>query len=217
MNLKLEELRTKEELIKYFKTLGKKITEKELNALKQSYEQFNANNVVLSLEQLDRVAGGLHICVLYDPREKKYFPYVCQAHEGKPIMPGVYESYLFPIIHYGILEHNHMSLIYDYSFERLKHDIYRDDGDYLPINFGSKVFYFCISPDKIRLQLKSTFTNPEELELHFNSYISRLSKYIYAEKFLEKYSDISNFTFYDLLQRNNLKKIVNIFALLSTK
>lgn len=60
VNLKtLEKLRTKEELINYFKQLGKEITEEELYALKQSYEQAQESNGALTLEQLDDVAGGL--------------------------------------------------------------------------------------------------------------------------------------------------------------
>ena len=60
----LEELRTKEELINYFKQLGKEITEEELNALKQNYDKAQENNGALTMQQLDDVAGGraiLHI------------------------------------------------------------------------------------------------------------------------------------------------------------
>lgn len=65
MDLKfLGEFRTKEELINYFKSLGKKITEEEIDALKQSYNKVQENNDNLTLQQLDEVAGGNVIVVV---------------------------------------------------------------------------------------------------------------------------------------------------------
>ena len=58
----LEDLRTKEELINYFKAMGKNITEEEIDALKKSYEQAQENNSTLTMQQLDDVAGGLFFC-----------------------------------------------------------------------------------------------------------------------------------------------------------
>lgn len=55
----LEELRTKEEILIYFKKLGKEITEEEIEALKQSYNQAKQNNRDLTLQQLDNVVGGI--------------------------------------------------------------------------------------------------------------------------------------------------------------
>lgn len=60
----LEELRTKEELIEYFKQLGKEITEEEIIALKQSYEQADENRDELSLQQLDDVVGGIYVRIV---------------------------------------------------------------------------------------------------------------------------------------------------------
>lgn len=54
----LEELRTKEELVNYFKTMGQNISEEDIETLKKSYEEVEENNGALSLEQLDDVAGG---------------------------------------------------------------------------------------------------------------------------------------------------------------
>lgn len=55
----LEELRTKEEIIKYFEMLGKNITEEELDTLKQSYDQTEKVGNTLTIKQLDKIAGGL--------------------------------------------------------------------------------------------------------------------------------------------------------------
>ena len=60
----LEELRTKEEVLNYFKQLGKNITEEELEALKQSYSKVQENDDVLTMQQLDDVAGGNFIFIL---------------------------------------------------------------------------------------------------------------------------------------------------------
>lgn len=64
VNLKLEELRTKEELIKYFKQLGKNITEEEIETLKKQFEPYAKDESTLTMQQLSEVAGGylfLHI------------------------------------------------------------------------------------------------------------------------------------------------------------
>lgn len=59
INLKtLEELRSKEEVLDYFKQLGKEITEEEIDTLKQSYEKVQESNGALTLDQLDDVVGG---------------------------------------------------------------------------------------------------------------------------------------------------------------
>lgn len=58
VNLKLEELRTKEELIKYFKQLGKNITEEEIEALKKQFEPYALDENTLTMQQLNEVAGG---------------------------------------------------------------------------------------------------------------------------------------------------------------
>lgn len=54
----LENFRTKEEFINYFKENGQTITEEEIKALKQSYEQIETNSNTLAMQQLDEVAGG---------------------------------------------------------------------------------------------------------------------------------------------------------------
>lgn len=54
----LEKFRTKEELVKYFEEKGKNITEEEIEALKRRYEETEKKTGVLSLGQLDEIAGG---------------------------------------------------------------------------------------------------------------------------------------------------------------
>lgn len=56
--IELKDLRTKEEVIQYFKGIGQSITEEEIEALKKSYEQANQNNNNLTMKQLDNVVGG---------------------------------------------------------------------------------------------------------------------------------------------------------------
>lgn len=56
--LKLEELRTKEELINYFKQQGINITEDEIVALKQEYNKVQEIDSNLTMQQLDQVVGG---------------------------------------------------------------------------------------------------------------------------------------------------------------
>ena len=53
--LKLEELRTKEELINYFKQQGINITEDEIVALKQKYNKAQEIDSNLTMQQLDQV------------------------------------------------------------------------------------------------------------------------------------------------------------------
>lgn len=54
----LKDLRTKEELIKYFKEKGKDITEEEIEVLKKNFNQTKDDNNNLTMKQLDSVAGG---------------------------------------------------------------------------------------------------------------------------------------------------------------
>lgn len=60
----LKELRTKEEVLNYFKQLGKNITEEELETLKLSYNKAQESDDVLTMQQLDDVAGGNLIFIL---------------------------------------------------------------------------------------------------------------------------------------------------------
>lgn len=60
INLKvLENLRTKEEVAEYFKKQGIEITEEEIENLKQQYSSEKLNKSALTMQQLDKVAGGL--------------------------------------------------------------------------------------------------------------------------------------------------------------
>lgn len=56
--MNIVECRTKEEILKYFKKVGKEISEEELNALKQSFKQAEEKTEALTLQQLNKVAGG---------------------------------------------------------------------------------------------------------------------------------------------------------------
>ena len=59
-NLKfLENLRSKEEIINYFKQKGKEVTNEEIDLLKKRYNQVEENISALTLKQLDYVAGGV--------------------------------------------------------------------------------------------------------------------------------------------------------------
>lgn len=60
----LESLRSKSEIMSYFKQLGKKITETEIDNLKKHYQNLKINKNNLSIEQLDQVAGGNLTCKL---------------------------------------------------------------------------------------------------------------------------------------------------------
>ena len=55
---KLKELRTKEEVLNYFKQLSKNITETEIQTLKNYYERIEKMIIFLNLQQFDRVSGG---------------------------------------------------------------------------------------------------------------------------------------------------------------
>lgn len=98
----LSTLRTKEELIQYFKEMGKNITEEEIEELKKKYEQIEKNNGVLSLQQLSNVAGGvLERHPSYKPRENLYeipdSPKNTNGYQGTfsgvDISPGSIPSY----------------------------------------------------------------------------------------------------------------------------
>ena len=65
---KIEELRTKKELIKYFKQRGKNITEEDIDVLKQSYDKVQENSNSLTIQQLDKVVGGV---IWYTTRDGK--------------------------------------------------------------------------------------------------------------------------------------------------
>lgn len=62
----MEELRTKEEIINYFKQQGTNITEEEIENLKQNYDQTQKSNNALTMQQLDKVAGGMFVLVKRD-------------------------------------------------------------------------------------------------------------------------------------------------------
>ena len=54
----LEKLRTKEEVINYFKQQGINITEDEIYELKQKYNKAQEIDSNLTMQQLDQVVGG---------------------------------------------------------------------------------------------------------------------------------------------------------------
>lgn len=56
--MNIVECRTKEEILEYFKKVGKEISEEKLNALKQSFKQAEEKTEALTLQQLNKVAGG---------------------------------------------------------------------------------------------------------------------------------------------------------------
>lgn len=56
----LVNLRTRKELINYFKNKGINITEEEIETLKQNYQKTDKNNCILNIKQLDKVAGGTY-------------------------------------------------------------------------------------------------------------------------------------------------------------
>lgn len=101
----LEELRTKEELINYFKQLGKNITEEEINKLKQSYDKIEGTNEILTLRQLDDVAEGMF----------KLYHMGKLIHEGSEnVVPG-YSASCFDIYDRG-KKYNPKSLTNEGSF-----------------------------------------------------------------------------------------------------
>lgn len=80
----MEELRTKEEVINYFKQQGTNITEEEIENLKQNYDQTQKNNNALTMQQLDKVAGG--------------GPGIIRIGAKTGILPGKHEFYTIELL-----------------------------------------------------------------------------------------------------------------------
>lgn len=81
--MELKDLRTKEELINYFKALGKNITEEEIEILKQSYKQAEENNSTLTMQQLDDVAGGILMVLHHVSNQEGVKEALLENHKGQ--------------------------------------------------------------------------------------------------------------------------------------
>lgn len=75
----IEKLRSKEELIAYFKRNGINITEEQIAQLKQKYENICEDKNKLTLKQLDNVAGGLKFIT-------------CATHESFEATKNLYQT-----------------------------------------------------------------------------------------------------------------------------
>ena len=94
----LENLRSKEEIIDYFKQKGKEVTNEEIDSLKESYNQIKENISTLTLKQLDYVAGGAgcfeffrkHLCGLTFGSDEEKF----SLRKGLLLTSGILLFYL---------------------------------------------------------------------------------------------------------------------------
>ncbi len=84
----LETFRTKDELVNYFKEMGRSITEEQIEALKKNYEQVEKSNNTLSLKQLDAVAGGAEFLLLVkiDPKADQGANFSHAGYVAAPII-----------------------------------------------------------------------------------------------------------------------------------
>ena len=81
--MNIVECRTKEELVKYFKEIGKQITEEEISALKQSFKQAEEKTETLTLQQLNKVAGGANRFIEFFRSRRQ----TSTGHNGREMQP----------------------------------------------------------------------------------------------------------------------------------
>ena len=99
----LEELRTKGEVLNYFKQLGKNITEEELTAIKQSYEKAQESSGALTMQQLDDVAGGAEVYFTEEygeHNEQKGLEHKQLRQNGEPL--GIFLSKIISVDYRGV-------------------------------------------------------------------------------------------------------------------
>lgn len=85
-SIKIETLRTKEELLNYFKDKGQSITEEEIEELKQNYKYAEESSNLLSLQQLNNIAGG----VTFQYKHEQFVKY--KVVEGTENQPGIFHT-----------------------------------------------------------------------------------------------------------------------------
>lgn len=192
----LEGFRTKEEIMNYFKEKGIKVTDKQLNSLKEKYEDTKTKDNALDLQQLDKVVGGIYYLEVGDQEF---------LHKDKPkFLDTTTAILLIPHVVVSFIEE---TIYIDFRREEVNQETDKknleENVNFLPISYGDRVEYMPINPELI-IEMAGVQKVEEIKQPLINSIIKDMD----VKEILAKCPIDTNYTEYDIAQRENLLKLI---------